>query len=191
MRRATIALITLALLFGTRLHAQNIMDVKHVIEKSFNYGAKLGINASFPVIHELSINDEGEVEIPDEQVVGKAADIFGPKVYGDIAVEFSGHMDDIAKAHEADDDDRVMLDNLKEAFKQSVTAPLVQAAKESYGSELKPRQQQQIERKVQADADIQLGRRLPDSGAPHRAVAQGRAQGGDKRDRARRGEQAP
>lgn len=111
---------------------------------------------------ELSINDEGEVEIPDEQVVGKAADIFGPKVYGDIAVEFSGHMDDIAKAHEADDDDRVMLDNLKEAFKQSVTAPLVQAAKESYGSELKPRQQQQIERKVQADADIQLNRQVGD-----------------------------
>ena len=46
---------------------------------------------------ELSINDEGEVKIPDEQVVGKAADIFGPKVYGDIAVEFSGHVDDITK----------------------------------------------------------------------------------------------
>lgn len=88
---------------------------------------------------ELSINDEGDVEIPDEQVVGKAADIFGPKVYGDVVVEFSGQVEDIAKAHAADDDDRAMLENLKEAFKQSVTAPLVQAAKESYGSELKPR----------------------------------------------------
>ena len=111
---------------------------------------------------ELSINDKGEVEIPDKQVVGKAADIFGPKVYGDIAVEFSSHVNDITKAYEADDEDRAMLDNLKEAFKQSVTAPLVQAAKESYGSELKPRQQQQIERKVQADADIQLNRQVGD-----------------------------
>ena len=123
---------------------------------------------------ELSINDEGEVEIPDEQVVGKTADIFGPKVYGDIAVEFSGHMDDIAKAHEADDDDRAMLDNLKEAFKQSVTAPLVQAAKESYGSELKPRQQQQIERKVQADADIQLNRQVGDYQIQARRIEQSR-----------------
>ena len=123
---------------------------------------------------ELSINDEGEVEIPDEQVVGKAADIFGPKVYGNIAVEFSGHMDDIAKAHEADDDDRAMLDNLKEAFKQSVTAPLVQAAKESYGSELKPRQQQQIERKVQADADIQLNRQVGDYQIQARRIEQSR-----------------
>ncbi|ATO40143.1 DEAD/DEAH box helicase family protein [Bifidobacterium pseudolongum] len=123
---------------------------------------------------ELSINDKGEVEIPDKQVVGKAADIFGPKVYGDIAVEFSNHVDDIAKAHEANDDDRAMLYNLKEAFKQSVTAPLVQAAKESYGSELKPRQQQQIERKVQADADIQLNRQVGDYQIQARRIEQSR-----------------
>lgn len=123
---------------------------------------------------ELSINDGGEVEIPDEQVVGKATGIFGPKVYGDIAVEFSSHVDDIAKAHAADDDDRAMLDNLKEAFKQSVTAPLVQAAKESYGSELKPRQQQQIERKVQADADIQLNRQVGDYQIQARRIEQSR-----------------
>lgn len=123
---------------------------------------------------ELSINDEGEVEIPDEQVVGKAADVFGPKVYGDIAVEFSSHVDDIAKEHEADGDDKAMLDNLKEAFKQSVTAPLVQAAKESYGSELKPRQQQQIERKVQADADIQLNRQVGDYQIQARRIEQSR-----------------
>ena len=123
---------------------------------------------------ELSINDGGEVEIPDEQVVGKATGIFGPKVYGDIAVEFSSHVDDIAKAHAADDDDGTMLDNLKEAFKQSVTAPLVQAAKESYGSELKPRQQQQIERKVQADADIQLDRQVSDYQIQARRIEQSR-----------------
>lgn len=123
---------------------------------------------------ELSINDEGEVDIPDEQVIGKAADIFGPKVYGDVTVEFSSHVDGIAKAHAADDDDRAMLDNLKEAFKQSVTAPLVQAAKESYGSELKPRQQQQIERKVQADADIQLNRQVGDYQIQARRIEQSR-----------------
>lgn len=67
-----------------------------------------------------------------------------------------------------------VLDNLKEAFKQSVTAPLVQAAKESYGSELKPRQQQQIERKVQADADIQLNRQVGDYQIQARRIEQSR-----------------
>ena len=112
---------------------------------------------------ELSLNDEGEVEIPDEQVVGKAADVFGPKVYGDIAVEFSSCVDGIASRHnKGDDEDKALLDNLKDAFEKSVAAPLVQAAKESYGSELKPRQQKQLERKVQADADIQLKRQVSD-----------------------------
>ena len=125
---------------------------------------------------ELSINDDGEVEIPDEQVVGKAADIFGPKVYSDITSEFSSHVDNIARDHEANDEDdvRKLLDKLKESFKQSVTVPLVQTAKESYGSELKPRQQQQIERKVQADADIQLNRQVGDYQIQARRLEQSR-----------------
>lgn len=123
---------------------------------------------------ELSINADGEVEIPAEQIVGKAAGIFGQKVYGDVAVEFSSRMDDITKAHEADGDDRAMLEHLKDAFKQSVTAPLVQAAKDAYGSELKSRQQNRIECKVQADADIQLNRQVGDYQIQARRIEQSR-----------------
>lgn len=114
------------------------------------------------------------MEIPNEQVVGKAADIFGPKVYGDIAVELSSRVDEIAKAHEANNDDKAMLESLKSAFKQSVTAPLVQAAKQSYGSELKSSQQKQLERKMQADADIQLNRQVGDYQIQARRIEQSR-----------------
>lgn len=125
---------------------------------------------------ELSINDEGEVEIPNEQVVGKAAHIFGRKVYSDITGEFSSHVDNIAKDHEADDEDdtRKLLDKLKESFKQSVIGPLVQTAKESYHGEFKPRLLQQIERKVQADADIQLSRQVSDYQIQARRIEQAR-----------------
>lgn len=123
---------------------------------------------------ELSINDSGEVEIPDERVVGKAADIFGPKVYGDVAVELTSRVDDIAKAHEADGDDKAMLKDLKEAFRESVTQPLVQAAKESYGSELKSRQQKRLEDKVQADVDIQINRQVGDYQIQARRIEQSR-----------------
>ena len=123
---------------------------------------------------ELSINDSGKVEIPDERVVGKAADIFGPKVYGDVAVELTSRVDDIAKAHEADGDDKAMLKDLKEAFRESVTQPLVQAAKESYGSELKSRQQKRLEDKVQADVDIQINRQVGDYQIQARRIEQSR-----------------
>lgn len=40
---------------------------------------------------DLSLNDEGDVELPDKLVIGKAADIFGDKQYGDI----DGAIDDM------------------------------------------------------------------------------------------------
>lgn len=123
---------------------------------------------------ELSLNEEGEVEIPDEQVVGRAQGIFGPKVYGDIVTEYSSQIADIVENQVGEDNDTAMLDSLKEAFKQSVAAPLVQAAKESYGSEPKPRQQKQLERKVQADADIQLNRQVSDYQIQTRRIEQSR-----------------
>lgn len=123
---------------------------------------------------ELSINDEGEVEVPDEQVVGKAADIFGPKVYGDVTVELTSRVDDIAKAHETDNDDKAMLKDLKKAFRESVTEPLVQAAKESYGSELKSQQRKRLEDKVQADVDIQINRQVGDYQIQARRIEQSR-----------------
>ncbi len=111
---------------------------------------------------ELSLNEDGEVEIPREQVVGRAQGIFGAKVYGEVAVDLASEVEAIAERHAADDDDAAMLAKLKEAFKEKVTDPLVQAATHTYGSELKPRQQKQLERKVQADADIELNRQVGD-----------------------------
>lgn len=123
---------------------------------------------------DLSLNEAGEVEIPDEQVVGTAQGIFGPKVYGDVTVELSKSVDDIAKQHANADDDKELLENLKTAFKETVTSPLVQAAKSNYGSELKPRQQKQLERKVQANADIQLNKQVGDYRIQTRRIEQER-----------------
>ena len=50
----------------------------------------------------------------------------------------------------------------------------MQAAKQSYGSELKPSQQKQLERKMQADADIQLNRQVGDYQIQARRIEQSR-----------------
>ena len=123
---------------------------------------------------ELSLNDEGEVEIPEEQVIGQAQGIFGAKVYGDVAESLAREVEAIAAQHAEDSDEKAMLEGLKNAFKAQVTAPLVAAATESYGSELKPRQQKQLERKVQADADIQLNRQVGDYQIQARRIEQER-----------------
>lgn len=134
--------------------------------------SRVGIDGN--TAESLSLNDEGDVEIPAEQIVGTAQGIFGPKVYSDVVVEFTSEVENIAKQHEADNDDKAMLESLKEAFRENVTAPLVAAATESYGGELKPRQQKQLERKVQADADIQLNRQVSDYQIQTRRIEQER-----------------
>lgn len=137
---------------------------------------------------DLSLNAEGEVEIPEEQVIGKAADVFGSKVYGEVADDLAKQVEAIACEHLGDDDDKEMLDKLKEKFKENVTVPLVKAASESYGRGLKPRQQKQLERKVQADADIELNRQVGDYQIQKRMIEQSRkerlAAAADEKERA-------
>lgn len=122
----------------------------------------------------LSLNVDGEVEIPEEQVVGKAADVFGPKVYGEVTEDLARQVEAIAQEHKGGDVENAMLDQLKRAFKDRVTAPLVKAASESYGKDLKARQQKQLERKVQADADIELNRQVGDYQIQSRMIEQSR-----------------
>lgn len=123
---------------------------------------------------ELSLNDDGEVEIPEEQVLGTARDIFGPKVYGDVASDLARQVESIAANREENQDDEWMLDALKDAFRSKVTVPLVDSASESYGADLKLRQKKQLERKVQAAADIQLNRRVSDYRIQARQIEQSR-----------------
>lgn len=106
----------------------------------------------------LSLDDEGEVEIPDEQIIGTATDIFGSKVYGDVSDELDSIIDSITLGESEPSEEDKALERLRESFVSSLSNPLVQAAKENYGSDMKPAQQKKVERKIKADAEIKLNR---------------------------------
>ena len=108
---------------------------------------------------ELDLNDEGEIEVSAEQVVGLAEWLFGEKVYGSVADDLGEVIDSIELTYEADSDD-VFLDQLAETFGASIAAPLVETAKQNYGSDMKPAQQKKMERRIKADVDIKLNREV-------------------------------
>ncbi|MCH3968631.1 MAG: DEAD/DEAH box helicase family protein [Atopobiaceae bacterium] len=134
----------------------------------------LGINGGTAT--DLSINDDGEVEIPEEQVIGKAADLFGDKVYGDVSEDLEQDIEEIIKDHVDTDDDAELLDRLEEAFVSNVSVPLVEAAKSDYGEELRPAQKNRIERKVKADAGMTLNRQVGDYKIQKRLIEQSRSE---------------
>ena len=47
---------------------------------------------------DLSVNDEGEVDLPDEFVIGRSQKVFGDKIYGEITDTLAQKTEEIVAA---------------------------------------------------------------------------------------------
>ena len=150
-------------------------EVLEVLQRLEPYKAPngdLGVNRG--TAEELDLNDDGDVDIPAEQVVGLANGLFGDKVYADIGEELDGVIDSISVVESSDPDD-ALIAQLSEAFGTSVAAPLVEAAKQKYGSDMRPAQQKKMERRIKADVDIKLNREVGNFNIAKRRIEKERA----------------
>ena len=123
---------------------------------------------------DLNLDENGEVAIPQEQVIGLADGMFGDKVYGTIADDLDDVIDSITVDETGDPDD-VFLDKLQGVFSDSITKPLVDAANQSYGSEFKSSQKKKVERRIKADVGIRLDREMGNFAIEKRRIEKGRA----------------
>lgn len=134
-----------------------ILEVLQKIEPFKAPNKELGIQED--TADNLSLDENGEVIIPQEQVIGLAEGMFGDKVYDSIV----GDLDDVIGSitvDESGDPDDVFLDKLQEVFSNSIAKPLVEAANQNYGSEFRASQQKKVERRIKADVDIKLNREV-------------------------------
>ena len=136
---------------------QNISNVfrapPEVLEPFKAPSKELGVKED--TADELDLDENGEVAIPQDQVIGLAEGMFGDKVYGSIADELDDAIDSITIDEDGDPDD-VFLDNLQSIFSGSIAKPLVEAANQKYGDEFRASQQKKVERRIKADVDIRL-----------------------------------
>lgn len=102
---------------------------------------------------ELNLDDEGNVVIPEEQVIGTANDVFGEKIYGDIEQSLIDTVTTIQKDNESTHKKDEKLNALLDAFHINITDTLVKTAKENYGSDLSKSTQQALVRKINTTAD--------------------------------------
>lgn len=134
-----------------------VLDVLQKLEPYKAPSKELGVHED--TADELDLNENGEVDIPQEQVIGLANSLFGEKVYSSIADELDDVIDTITVDEDGDSDD-VFLDNLQSIFSDSIAKPLVEAANEKYGDEFRSSQQKKVERRIKADVDIRLHREV-------------------------------
>lgn len=133
----------------------------------------LGVKAG--TADELNLDENGEVSIPDKQVIGKSKDLFGDKVYGNINNELNSVIDSIV-SEKPENPEEDFLADLQKAVGVSVAEPLVEAAKQNYGSDIKASQQKKVERKIKADVNNRINREYGDYNIEKNRIERDRAQ---------------
>ena len=107
---------------------------------------------------ELSLNDEGEVEIPKPMIIGTANSVFGEKMYADIESELAAAVsyvrEEEAEYNAIKKDDT--LEKLKEAMHEKLTDELTEKAKENYGKDMTKSTQADVTRKINQKTDKEV-----------------------------------
>lgn len=102
----------------------------------------------------LNLNENGEVEMPREQIIGTASDLFGDKIYADVEGNLAAAVEEIQRSVEmAPNPKKDELKPLREQFSRPIADTLIKSAKEQYGSDLRKSAQNQLERKIQETTD--------------------------------------
>ena len=100
---------------------------------------------------DLYVNEDGDVEIPEDVIEEKAEEVFGPKIY-DVQDSLEKAIQETKVAKEPDEQQKE-LERLKKEFKVKAVDPMIQTAKKEYGKDLTPRQKKRLENSLQGKAD--------------------------------------
>ena len=97
----------------------------------------------------LSLDEEGNVSLTDEFVIGKATEVFGSKIY-DNTEEIQ---DKLFNEDSSQYTSKSYTDKLKDMIHENVVKSTVDTAKEVYGNDMKVSDKKQIEGKLKKEAD--------------------------------------
>jgi len=117
---------------------------------------------------ELSINDKGEVELPQTSIDIGVDNVFGSKIYT-VVDELQATIEDIQKMP-TDTKKDTMFEALKEEFKENVAKPLISEAKEYFGKDMTVSTQKDVERKINAESDTVIAKHYGDFKIKHNTI---------------------
>lgn len=100
---------------------------------------------------DIAVDEDGNVEIPDEIIIGRTQDLFGEKIYGDMTQAIAPALDRVADSPmdygQTKQKVQTVVDTVKDTIKQKVLAPVL----DSY--EVKKSIQNRLEREVSTEID--------------------------------------
>lgn len=117
---------------------------------------------------DLSINDEGEVELSQTTIDIGVDNVFGEKIYA-VVDGLQETIEDIQKKP-TDIKKDTTFEALKEQFKETVAEPLISTAKEHYGKDMTASTQKAVERKITAESETVIAKHYGDFKIQHNTI---------------------
>ena len=103
---------------------------------------------------DLSLDENGDINVPDEVAVGQAIELFGNKMYKNIGNDLQNVVETIEEETDKKEPDNKALERLKEEFKDKVAIPLIEKAKAEYGKDMSKSTQRSVEREITTSANV-------------------------------------
>ena len=135
-------------IFGAPKEVINIISNLTPVEEQKNGNLHDQIKKDFP------LDDDGNIELNDEIVIGKTVDVFGDKVYDteslQVADEVISQIEEIQKAEQDNTD--ILNDKLKTLIKEQIETNIIAPIQQAYGSDMKKSVAKQIEAKLNRES---------------------------------------
>ena len=125
-------------------------EVRDMIQKFEPVKQDLGIKQNTK--KDLNLDNEGNVNIPEETVIGTANTLFGEKIYDSLEDDLIDFVDNFEQETESKKD-KQELDCILDIF-HTKTNNLINTAKESYGTDMSKSTKLNAERKINAETDL-------------------------------------
>lgn len=135
---------------------QSVIDIINKFEPIKEKDAELVVEDS----DDLFVNEEGDVELPDEFVEEKTDDIFGDKIY-DVTGALQGAVQSAFKDQEKSPEDKV-LERIKKSFVTAAVNPLLDETKKEYGKDLTAGAKKKLNQKLTGMAERKVDKAFED-----------------------------
>lgn len=123
--------------------------VKNIIDKMDKGRDFKPVSIDENTASDLNLDENGEVNIPDEKIIGRSKEIFGKKIFDDVKETIEDVKFVPAKEGELTfKDEKKDIEVLKKAYAEPRNSILIDAVKADYGNEIKKSTVRSIENKL-------------------------------------------
>lgn len=123
--------------------------VKNIIDKMYKGRDFKPVSIDENTASDLDLDENGEVNIPDEKIIGRSKEIFGKKIFDDVKETIEDVKFVPAKEGELTfKDEKKDIEVLKKAYAEPRNSILIDAVKADYGNEIKKSTVRSIENKL-------------------------------------------